>query len=102
MTHTGPLGLLPIACTLTPNGGSKQLQRWRVFDDNYALDIDRTATRLVVHYARVDDSLQQLRDLVATESDCCSFVNWVIDDSHTDLRLIVTGFPGQLAALNVG
>lgn len=58
--------------------------------------------RLTIHYAKLDDSTRRLRELVAAESTCCAFVDWSIDENHADLRLIVTGTPEQLAALNVG
>lgn len=102
MTPTGPLNDLPIACTLTVGAGRDQVERWRAFDADYLMDTDRTETRLVVHYAKVDDSVQRLRALVDLESDCCSFVDWVIDDNQPDLRLVVTGTPEQLATLNLG
>ena len=102
MTHIGPLNGLPIACTLTPTDGKAQVENWQRFDDEYALETERTDTRLTIHYAKLDDSVRRLRELVDAESTCCAFVDWNIDDSHSDLRLIVTGTPEQLAALNVG
>lgn len=98
----GPLGGLPIACALAPTAGKQQLERWRAFDDDYLLEVERGEARLVVHYVRTDDSARRLRDLVATESACCSFVDWQIDDDHADLRLVVTGTPEQLAGLSIG
>jgi hypothetical protein len=102
MTHVGPLNGLPIACTLTPAAGKAQVEKWRAFDEDYALETERTDTRLTIHYAKLDDSTRRLRELVAAESACCAFVDWSIDETHADLRLIVTGTPEQLAALNVG
>ncbi|GAA2229896.1 hypothetical protein N1031_06670 [Herbiconiux moechotypicola] len=102
MTHIGPLNSLPIACTLTPAAGKAQLEKWQAFDEHYALETERTDSRLTIHYAKVDDSTRRLRELVATESTCCAFVDWSIDESHADLRLVVTGTPEQLSALNVG
>ncbi|WP_207924473.1 hypothetical protein [Gordonia zhaorongruii] len=98
----GPLTGLPIACTLTPSAGEEQVERWRAFDDEHLLEVERGETKLVVHYAKTDDSAQRLRDLVATESTCCSFVDWEVDDSHADLRLVVSGSSEELAALGVG
>lgn len=98
----GPLNALPIVCTLTPDAGKDQIERWRAFDDDYLLETERTDTALTVHYAKVDESVQRLRALVDTESACCSFVDWTIDESHSGLRLVVSGTPEQLAALNVG
>lgn len=101
MTHIGPLNGLPIACTLTPAAGKAQIEKWQTFDEEYALGTERTGTRLTIHYAKLDDSTRRLRELVAAESTCCAFVDWSIDESHADLRLIVAGTADQLAALNV-
>ena len=102
MNSIGPLGGLPVACALTPGAGRDQIERWRAFDDEHALDVERTETRRVVHYARTDDSVRRLRELVAVESSCCSFVNWRIEDDQQRLRLVVTGSAEQLTALDVG
>ncbi|MGO1173859.1 MAG: hypothetical protein ACTMKU_06115 [Actinomycetaceae bacterium] len=102
MTHVGPLNALPIACALTPEAGRAQVERWRAFDDDHALDVERTDTRLVVHYARTDDAVTRLRELVATESSCCAFVDWQVEEDENALRLVVTGSTEQLAALDIG
>lgn len=101
-SRVGALNAVPIACALTPETGRAQVERWRAFDGEYLLEVERGETRLVVHYTKTDDSTQRLRDLVTTESACCSFVDWEIDDDHADLRLVVGGTPEQLAALDVG
>lgn len=102
MTDVGPLNALPIACTLPTLADAKaQVAKWRAFDADYALESERTETTLTIHYAKVDDSIQRLRELVATEKVCCAFVDWSIDQTQHDLRLIVSGTPFQLAALNV-
>lgn len=102
MTHLGPLNGLPIACTLTPAAGRAQVEQWRAFDEDYALESERTDSRLTIHYAKVDDSIRRLRELVAAESTCCAFVDWSIDEPQTYLLLTVSGTPEQLAALNIG
>jgi len=101
MSTTGPLNGLPIACTLTPTAGEAQIERWRAFDDDYALGAERTDAELVLRYVKTEGSVARLRELVAGESVCCSFVDWTIDDSEADLRLIVAGAPDELAALTI-
>ncbi|MEU4363320.1 hypothetical protein [Promicromonospora sp. NPDC023987] len=68
----------------------------------YALEQERSETSLTIHYAKVDGSVRRLQDLVEVERTCCAFVDWTIDKTHPDLRLIVSGTPLQLAALNIG
>jgi hypothetical protein len=103
MSNIGPLNQLPIACTLPDlDAAREQVSKWHAFDADYALEQQRTETSLTVHYAKVDDSVQRLRELVAVEKTCCAFVDWAIDETHHDLRLVVTGTPFELSALNVG
>lgn len=100
--HIGPLGDVPIACTLTPSAGKDQVERWKAFDDHHLLNVERTETMLVVHYAKTEESSRRLRELVAVESACCSFVDWSVEAEHEDLRLKVTGTSEQLAAFSIG
>ena len=98
----GPFRDVPIACTLPTIAEAKaQVEKWQAFDADYALSSERTDSELVIHYAKVDDSISQLRDLVEVEQRCCAFVQWNIDESDSDLRLIARGSEEQLAALNV-
>lgn len=98
----GPFREVPIACTLPSIGEAKaQLEKWQAFDADYALSSEHTDSALVIHYAKVDDSIRRLRDLVEGEQRCCAFVQWDIDESEGDLRLIARGSEDQLAALNV-
>lgn len=101
MHHIGPLTELPVACTLTPEAGADRLARWRAFDEANGLSVERTGTRITVHYVRTAESVRRLRELVAAETACCGFVTWEVDDTHADLRLVVTGHPEGLAALGI-
>jgi len=102
MTHIGPLNGLLIACILTPEVGKAQVERWRAFGSDYVLSTERTDTRLTIHYVKVEDSIQRLRELVAAESTRCAFV----DLSHRRCRAGATAdrhrHPEQFAALGVG
>ena len=91
--------LLPVACTLTPGAGAAQLAAWQEFNDDYLLDIDRTAAQITVHYPKIDDATARLTELVRTEQSCCAFATWAIDPTPPDLRLSVTGTDDALAAL---
>lgn len=98
----GPFRDVPIACTLPTIAEAKaQVEKWQAFDADYALSSERSDSELVIHYAKVDDSISRLRDLVEVEQRCCAFVQWDIDESDNDLRLIARGSEEQLAALNV-
>jgi hypothetical protein len=66
------------------------------------LETERTDSCLAIHFAKFDGSTRRLRELVAAETSCCAVVDWDIDETHADLRLIVTGTAEQLPALTVG
>ncbi len=101
--NRGPLSGPPVACTLPTLAAAKaQVTKWQAFDADYHLSSERTETTLTVHYAKLDDSVGRLRELVAVERECCAFVAWSIDEDHHDLRLVVRGTPFQLESLNVG
>ncbi|MFJ4760194.1 hypothetical protein ACIP1V_05255 [Kocuria marina] len=98
----GALSALPAACSLRPGAGREQVARWRAFDDENLIGVERSETRLTVHYTRTDATITRLRELVEIESACCSFVDWRVVDDQERLRLVVTGSAEQLAALDVG
>ena len=99
MSQTIPSYEPPVACGLPFRDAKAQLERWHTFDGEYALEAQRSAARLTVHYVRTDATVRRLHELVAVERACCAFVDWRIDDSGADLRLIVTGTPFKLDAL---
>lgn len=103
MTHNGSFNDAPIACALpTITEAKAQVEKWQAFDADYALSSERTDTKLTVHYAKVEDSIQRLRELVAVERRCCAFVDWSTEEYDDELRLVARGNPDQLTALNVG
>ncbi|WP_193597806.1 hypothetical protein [Microbacterium sp. YJN-G] len=98
----GPFRDVPLACTLPSIAEAKaQVERWQAFDADYALSSELSGAELTIHYAKVDDSISRLRELVAVEKRCCAFLEWDIDETGSDLRLIARGTPQQLAAINV-
>ncbi len=89
-------------CAQPPAERQTRQRRWQAFEEDYALQVERTDTRLVIHCANVGDSLARLRTLVDSERECCAFAQWDIDTEQQDLRLIVATAPGRVAGLNVG
>lgn len=95
------VNVLPIACALTPDRGETRLRSGEPSTTTTSSGVERTETQQIAHYVKGDDSMQRLQELVALESDCCSFVDWTIDTNHTDLWLVINGSAEQLAALDV-
>lgn len=70
---------LPVACTLTPSSGAARLTAWNRFNDDYLLGVTRAPGSITVHYAKGDDAMMRLADLVRAEQSCCTFADWTID-----------------------
>ena len=49
------------------------LAAWQEFNDDYLLDIDRTAAQITVHYPKIDDATARLTELVRTEQSHLHF-----------------------------
>lgn len=97
-----PVSSQPIACTLSADAGREQVERWRDFSEEFAIAREVTPTHHTLRYIRSEESVRRLRALVEVESSCCSFVGWQVEDSGTELRLVISGSPEQLAALDIG
>lgn len=97
--NPGDRSLLPVACTLSAADGAVQLDAWRMFNDDYQLEVDREPGSITVHYAKVDDAVTRITELVRTERSCCASASWRIDATHGDLRLHVTAADDALQAL---
>lgn len=95
------LDVLPIACSLSAAEGKAQLDKWRAFDEAHLIATEELPGAYVATYTRDADTERTLRALVATESSCCSFADWSVEASGTDLQLIVRGSPDALAALSI-
>lgn len=40
--HRGALSTLPVACSLRPGAGRERVAKWRAFDDEHVLSVERT------------------------------------------------------------
>jgi cobalamin biosynthesis protein CobT len=92
---------LPIACTLDAAEGGRRVDEWRRLADDFALARELHDGRLVVRYAPQADAAQRLAELVEAERRCCAFVDWRIESSGDELRLVVNGDDFALATLPV-
>jgi hypothetical protein len=101
MTSEANARELPIACTLDAAEGGRRVDEWRRLADDFALTRDLADGRLVVRYAQQAEAAQRLAELVEAERRCCAFVDWHIESSGDELRLVVRGDDFALATLPV-
>lgn len=95
------LETMAASCALAGRDRARRRQAWLALNDEYELEVERTDTRMLIHYAKVDDAVARLHTLVDAERGCCGFASWDVDDSHRDLRLVIQTAPGGLAGLSI-
>ena len=99
LTLNDPDGAQVIACSLGADLGT-QMDRWRRLGRNAGLERVETDDGLRVRFRDEPGVEQELRALVAVESDCCSWARWQILRADGDLLLVVTSTPEGAAALH--
>jgi hypothetical protein len=91
---------VPVACSLTVEGLAEQAGRWA-----------RIAARAMTGYTKTADGLrlvfrpeagieEELRALVAVETECCPWATWTVAASATELALDVRATGDGIAALH--
>ena len=91
---------MPIACTLSAAGLAAQARRWEQLIARAMTELTETADGLRVSFRPEPGVEDELRRLVAVESECCSWAAWTVetDAEATVLDVRSTG-PG-IAALH--
>ena len=83
----------PVACTLTPAGLAAQGERWHRLMARVMTERAETADGLRIRFRL--EAEEELRALVAVETECCSWATWTVErDAGTivlDVRSTAVG-----------
>jgi hypothetical protein len=79
-----------IVCTLDSAGFATQAARWTQVLARGAIDYVEIEGGIRVQFRAEPGVEQELRELVAVESECCSWAAWVVDIREDRLALRVT------------
>jgi hypothetical protein len=82
---------LPIACTLSPDGVTARLALIGALAADGLLDRTPTATGLRVRLRDTPGIERRTRELVAAESRCCPFLDFVLARDENGLVLDISG-----------
>jgi hypothetical protein len=82
---------LPLACTLGPDDGATQLQRWRELAARGRPVARRDRHQLEVRFKPGVSA--ELRALAAAEQRCCAFLTWTVTDTDGGPVLHVSATP---------
>jgi hypothetical protein len=91
---------VPVACTLTQAGLEAQAGRWQRLLGRAMTERAETADGLRISFRREPGTEEELRGLVAVESECCAWAHWTVGMSAGNLRLEVRSAGAGIAALH--
>jgi hypothetical protein len=94
-------GLAPdIACDLGEEKAAGQAERWLRLGREAGLGRAETADGLEVRFRDEAGVERELRDLVAVESECCSWARWEVRRAAGELVMRVSSTPEGASALH--
>jgi len=86
---TGDGGTVPVACTLTPAGLAGRTGRWQRLAARAMTGRAQTADGLRLRFRPGPGVEEELRTLVALETECCPWADWVVETGAREVVLDV-------------
>jgi hypothetical protein len=93
-------GAAPVACTLTPAGLASQAGRWQQLIARAMTERTETADGLRIAFRPGPGTEDELRALVATETECCRWATWAVQTNAEAIVLDVRSTGPGIAALH--
>ena len=95
-----PSATAPVACSLTPAGLADQAGRWARLAARAMTGCERTGHGIRVSFRPGPEAEEELRELVAVETQCCPWAAWTVHADGTRLVLDVRSAGDGVAALH--
>jgi hypothetical protein len=93
-------GTMPVACTLTSAGLAAQSHRWHLLASRAMTERTETEHGLCIVFRPEPGAEEELRALVAVESECCSWAHWTVETNGGQIVLDVHSTAEGIAALH--
>src|SRR5215472_7932989 len=93
-------GTAPVACTLTPAGLASQAGRWQQLIARAMTELTETADGLRIAFRPGLAIENELRTLVATETECCRWAAWAVETNAEATVLDVRSTGPGIATLH--
>jgi hypothetical protein len=93
-------GAVPVACTLTPGDLATQAGRWQRLLARAMAERAETGNGLRVSFRPEPGAEEELRSLVAVESECCRWAEWSVQTSAGTIVLDVRSTGAGIATLH--
>ncbi len=95
MTTPPPGAALPVACTLAPAGLAEQARRWERLIARAMTGCTETAGGLRLSFRPGPAVEDELRRLVAVETECCAWAAWAVEsDGEATVLDVRSSGPG--------
>jgi hypothetical protein len=82
---------LPLACSLDGEQASARAERWRRLGERSLLARDRTRDGVRIRFEGSDRVIDELRELVALERECCPFLELRLRSERQQIVLEIRG-----------
>src|ERR1700687_5228538 len=100
ITGTTGHGEEPIACTLDCAGFGTQSERWALILASAGVERVETEDGLRLHFRAESGAEHELRELVAVETQCCSWASWTVQSESGQFVLRVRSRGDGIAVLH--
>ena len=84
---------LPLACTLDGAALAERRARWEALSERARAGGERTPGGVLLRYRPEPGVVDELRELVRLEGDCCAFLELILRDEGAEVLLEVSGPP---------
>jgi hypothetical protein len=100
ITTEGDAGNVPVACSLTSAGLAAQGERWERLAARAMTERAETAGGLRISFHPEPGAEEELRHLVAVESQCCPWAAWTVEKEEGQIVLDVRSTTDGIAILH--
>ena len=100
VTAEGAAEEASVACSLSPAGLAAQAGRWTRLADRAMTERTKTAHGLRIGFRPEPGAEQELRALVAVETECCPWATWTVETSAGQVVLDIRSAGEGIAALH--
>jgi hypothetical protein len=82
---------LPLACSLSAEHARERAERWRQLGQRWLLARERVEEGVRMRFASSGTLIDELRELVALERECCPFLDFRLSSERQEILLEVCG-----------
>jgi hypothetical protein len=90
----------PRACSLTPGQQSERAAEFRALAEQALVSRERREGSVLLSFSHAPDVRDAVEDLARRERECCSFLDFRVEEEDGRITLAIAAAPGDRAALD--